>query len=345
MKVLVATDAWRPQVNGVVRTYERLAEELPRLGASLDILSPDEYRSLPLPTLEEIRLAVPDRTYTARRIAQSAPDAIHLATEGPVGLMVRAYCRKHLRPFTTSYHTRFPEYLASRFGIPAGWIYAYQRRFHNASAGTMVATPSLADTLASRGFTRLLPWTRGVDGELFHPRPVRRFGQSPVFLYAGRIALEKNLEAFLALDLPGRKVVVGDGPLRGPLAARFPDVLFTGTQFGEDLALSYASADVFVFPSRTDTFGIVLLEAIASGVPVAAYPVTGPRDIVNPGISGVLSEDLRAAALSALDLDRRRLAAEAARFTWAGAARLFLDNIAAAHRLRAAPEETRTRGS
>jgi glycosyltransferase involved in cell wall biosynthesis len=330
MRILVATDAWHPQVNGVVRTYERLALELEALDVELSVLAPHEFRNVPCPTYPEIRLAVPGWALVARRFQSEKPDAVHIATEGPIGWMVRRYCRARAIPFTTSFHTRFPEYLAERFAMPTGWTTAVLRRFHNAGHGLMAATPSLARELEAQGFERVMPWTRGVDTGLFRPRPVRHFGADPVFIYVGRIAAEKNIEAFLELDLPGRKVVVGGGPQLAELQARYPDVLFTGKKTGEALAECYASADVFVFPSRTDTFGMVLLEAMASGLPVAALPVTGPVDIVTPGETGVLADDLRAAALGALRLDRAQVRARAAEFGWDHAARLFLANVTSA---------------
>jgi glycosyltransferase involved in cell wall biosynthesis len=327
MRILVATDACAPQVNGVVRTYSRLSEEVSALGAQVSFISPNEFHTLPCPTYPEIRLAVQGQRHLARRIDELQPDAIHIATEGPVGWMARRYCRRRRIPFTTSFHTRFPEYLSSRFGVPASWGYAVLRRFHNAGVGVMVATPSLAAELNSRGFERILPWTRGVDTALFHPRPVRRFGEGPVFIYVGRVAIEKNIGAFLDLDVAGKKVVVGAGPALAEFQARYPDVHFTGKLAGEALAEAYASADVFVFPSRTDTFGMVLLEAMASGLPVAAFPVTGPRDIIEQDVTGVLDENLRSACRRALALDRKRIAATAQQYTWAHAARLFLANI------------------
>jgi glycosyltransferase involved in cell wall biosynthesis len=330
MRILVASDAWHPQVNGVVRTYERLSVELAALGVDMQVLAPHAFRTLPCPTYPEIRLALPGFRRVAQRIDAVKPDAVHIATEGPIGWMVRRYCRSRGIKFTTSFHTRFPEYLNQRFAIPAPWTVAILRRFHNAGAGLMVATPSLGRELDELGFERVLPWTRGIDTTLFHPRPVRLFGEGPVFLYVGRIASEKNIEAFLDLDLPGRKVVVGAGPQLDELSARYPQVLFVGKKTGEALAECYASADVFVFPSRTDTFGMVLLEAMASGLPVAALPVCGPQDIVTDGVTGVLSEDLRQAALSALTLDRGRVTAKAAEYSWEYAARLFLANITSA---------------
>lgn len=327
MRILVATDAWRPQVNGVVRTYERLGEEAQKLGAELEFLTPSEFHTVPAPTYPEIRLSLPGFGHVRRRFAALQPEAVHIATEGPVGWMARWHCLSRRIPFTTSFHTRFPEYLRPRFGVPEAWSYRVMRAFHNAGAGVMVATPSLSAELSARGFDRILPWTRGVDTELFAPRPVRRFGEGPVFLTVGRVAVEKNIEAFLDLDLPGRKVVVGDGPQLAQLRARYPAVLFTGKRTGEDLAECYASADVFVLPSRTETFGIVQLEAMASGLPIAAFPVTGPIDVVAPGITGFLSEDLSQAARAALALDTATVRAKALDFSWENAARLFLGNI------------------
>ena len=327
MRVLVATDAWRPQVNGVVRTYERLADEVTTIGAELAIVSPAEFTTVPCPTYPEIRLALPGYNYLAERMRCINPDAVHIATEGPVGWMTRSYCLGRGIPFTTSFHTRFPDYVKSRTGIPADWTFALIRRFHNAGAGVMVASQSLAEELEGRGFDRIMPWSRGVDTDLFYPRQVRLFGEGPVFLYVGRVAIEKNITEFLDLELPGKKVVVGSGPMLEQLQVQYPDVTFTGKRVGEDLAQCYASADVFCFPSRTDTFGIVLIEAMASGLPVAAYPVTGPIDNVRDGVSGCLSEDLRAACLGALELDREGVLREASHYTWQNSARLFLSNI------------------
>ena len=324
MRILVATDAWRPQVNGVVRTYEQLSERLPRLGAHLQVLSPNHFKTYPCPTYPQISLAIPDKRLCAEAIDAAKPDVIHIATEGPVGLMVRAYCQRRNLPFTTSFHTKFPEYFSRKFYLPEALTYALLRHFHNSGSGVMAATRSLRKSLRQRGFRNIMPWTRGVDSSLFRPRSVRRFGDGPVFLYTGRVAGEKNISAFLKLDLPGTKVVVGDGPQLAELRAAFPDVTFTGSLTGEALAESYASADVFVFPSVTETFGIVMLEAMASGVPVAALPVTGPLDVVEQGVSGVLSSDLRQAALDALELDRSQVCRAADAYTWDAASRLFL---------------------
>jgi glycosyltransferase involved in cell wall biosynthesis len=333
MRVLVATDAWHPQVNGVVRTYERLAQEAPGLGFEVSFLAPPLFRTLPCPTYPEIRLALAGPRAIARHISELRPDFIHIATEGPIGFMTRRYCRKTRHPFTTSYHTRFPEYVSTRLPVPEDWCYALQRRFHNGAAGTFVATQSVTAELKARGFERLMLWSRGVDTELFRPRPVRLFGAKPVFLYAGRIAVEKNIKAFLDLDLPGRKVLVGGGPQIAELARLYPDALFTGPKHGEELAQAYASADAFVFPSLTDTFGLVLLEALASGVPVAAYPASGPRDVLTDPRVGVLSSDLREASLRALDLDRNAARAHAVGYSWENSARQFLENMLIAHNM------------
>lgn len=316
----------------MVRTYERLGETLAPLGAGIDFVTPREFRTLPCPTYPEIRLSLAGPRAMARRIEASAPDCIHIATEGPIGVMARAYCRKRGRPFTTSYHTRFPEYMAARFPVRESWVYALQRRFHNAGDGMMVATPSLRAELEGRGFGNILPWSRGVDTAMFRPRAAHAAPRrEPVFLYVGRVAVEKNVEAFLKLDLPGMKRVVGGGPQLGALRGRYPEVDFAGPKQGDALARCYADADVFVFPSLTDTYGIVLLEALASGLPVAAFPVMGPVDVVGGTNVGALDADLRAAALAALDIDPRACRAYALKFSWENCARQFLDNVMAAN--------------
>ncbi len=333
MKILVATDAWYPQVNGVVRTYTKIADAIKPLGAEISFLTPDLFRTIPCPTYPEIRLAIPDMEKVRSSIEDYRPNYIHIGTEGPVGCMVRRYCRRQGISFTTSFHTRFPEYLRTFIGVPESVSYGVLRRFHNAGCGTMVATPSLEKELLGRGFKHVLHWTRGVDTEKFKPRRVRLFGSDrPVFLYVGRLSREKNIEAFLDLTLPGHKVVVGDGPHRNKLQSRYPDVQFTGTKHGSELAECYASADVFVFPSRTDTFGLVILEAIASGLPVVAYPVTGPKDIIRNNVSGILSEDLQQAALKALHIDRAATRDHALEFSWSRSAEMFLENIERANK-------------
>ena len=343
MRVLVATDAWHPQVNGVVRTYERLALEASKLGFEISVLAPCAFRTLPCPTYPEIRLALATPRAIAAHIDKARPDFIHIATEGPVGLMTRRYCRKRRWPFTTSYHTRFPEYVSARLPVPESWCYALQRRFHNGATGTFVATRSVESELEARGFERLMLWSRGVDTELFRPREVRLFGEQPVFLYVGRIAVEKNIKAFLDLDLPGRKVLVGAGPQAAELERLYPDALFTGSKQGQDLARAYASADVFVFPSLTDTFGLVLLEALASGLPVAAFPASGPKDVITKPDIGVLNWDLKSALVGALTLDGEAARAHALRYSWENSARQFIDNVLAAHHVQLPPRKPRWR--
>lgn len=349
MRVLVATDAFRPQVNGVVRSLESLAAAAPELGAEIEFLQPHGFATVPLPTYAEIRLALIGPRQVAARVAALAAegrpiDHIHIATEGPVGFAARRYCLRRRLPFTTSYHTRFPEYIAARSPVPASLTYAALRRFHNAGDGIMVATPSLAAELSARGFARLMRWSRGVDPIRFDPAKRAACDlPRPIFLYAGRLAPEKNLDAFLALDLPGTKVLAGDGPAREALQHAYPQARFLGTLGGEDLARAYASADAFVFPSRTDTFGMVLLEAMASGLPVAAMPVPGPLDVVGGSGAGVLSEDLRAACLAALEIPRERARAHALTFGWRQATSQFLANVAEA-RARHARRRPRTSG-
>jgi glycosyltransferase involved in cell wall biosynthesis len=328
MRVLIATDAWHPQVNGVVRTLTSLAENAKNLGVSIEFLTPEGFPSIPLPTYSGLRLALPSRGEIARRIETARPDAIHIATEGSIGFATRAYCRRRGRPFTTSYTTCFPEYIAARAPIPESWSYAVLRRFHSAAAVTMVSTASLMNELQARGFENLRTWTRGVNTELFSP--ARRLSLDlprPIFLTAGRVAVEKNLEAFLALDLPGSKVVVGEGPQETELRRRYGGVTFLGLRRGAELAGLMAAADVFVFPSRTDTFGVVQLEALACGVPVAAFPVMGPRDVIGDLPIGVLDEDLRAACLGALTISRAACRDFALTRSWATSARQFVSHV------------------
>ena len=340
MRLLIASDAWHPQVNGVVRSLEQMMRRAPAHGFSASILSPAEFPSMPLPGYPEIRLACPVPGRLASRWDTAAPTHVHIATEGPVGFAVRRRCLAQRLPFTTSYHTRFPEYLAARAPVPEAWSYAYLRRFHGAANGTMVSTRSLQSELEARGFGRIMQWTRGVDTDLFAPAapgaalPADLAGlPRPFFLFVGRLAIEKNVAAFLALDLPGTKVVIGDGPDRARLESLAPQARFLGTRTGADLAALYAACDVFVFPSLTDTFGIVLLEALACGLPVAAFPVPGPLDVIGTSGVGVLDHDLRAAALRALTIPRASCRDDALRRGWDESARQFYGNILAARRL------------
>jgi glycosyltransferase involved in cell wall biosynthesis len=327
MRILVATDAWHPQVNGVVRTLTNMAEAAAAFGVEISFLTPQSFRTFAMPSYPDLRVALPYQAKIARLIAEARPDSIHIATEGPIGLLVRRYCRRHQLPFTTSFHTRFPEYISARLPIPEAWIWTALRAFHGPSQAVMAATPALASELRARGFRNVVLWPRGVDAGQFHPRAVDLGLPRPVFLCVGRVAVEKNLEAFLDLDLPGTKVIVGDGPARAALARKYPQAVFLGARQGEALAEAYAGADVFVFPSKTDTFGLVLLEALASGLPVAAFPVTGPRDVIGAAPVGALNEDLRLACLAAVTISPQACLEFAARHTWEASARAFVENI------------------
>jgi glycosyltransferase involved in cell wall biosynthesis len=333
--ILVATDAWHPQVNGVVRTLTMMAEAARGFGVQVSFLTPQSFRTFAMPSYPDLRLALPHPAKIAERIEAAKADSIHIATEGPIGLLVRRYCRNRGLPFTTGFHTRFPDYIAARSPIPESWIWRILRWFHKPSQAVMAATPALAAELRARGFRNVVLWSRGVDTTLFHPRDVDLCLPPPVYLSVGRVAVEKNLEAFLELDLPGTKVVVGDGPARATLERQFPEAVFLGARHGEELAEIYAAADVFVFPSKTDTFGLVLLEALASGLPVGAFPVTGPRDVIGNAPVGVLSDDLREACLDALAIDPRACIEFAGRHTWQASARVFVDH---ALNLRPPPE-------
>lgn len=331
MKICIVTDAWRPQVNGVAITLANLMAAGEKLGHEFVVIGPDRFHTIAAPSYPEIRLALTSPKAVGELIRAHRPDHIHIATEGPLGVAASYWCPRNGEVFTTSYHTRFPEYVEARWPIPAAWSYAALRHFHQGSAGLMVATQTLADDLYARGFQRPMLWPRGVDEHLF--RPVAEIPAElqdlprPWFLYCGRVAPEKNIEAFLALDLPGSKIVVGDGPSRPQLQDKFPKTCFVGVKSREKLAPYYSAADVFVFPSRTDTFGNVMLEALACGAPVAAFPVPGPVDIVTTPRIGVLDEDLRAACLGALKLSREHCRHQALRYTWPESARMFIDNV------------------
>lgn len=321
MDIALVTDAWHPQINGVVQTWTYMIRELTALGHTVRVVTPDGARTIAAPSEPGLRLAVNARRHVAQALGERAPDALHIATEGPLGWAARRHALKRGWRFTTSYHTRFPEYLAHRFRIPAALTYAVMRRFHAPSQRVLVPTRAMHDELQAAGFERLQVWARGVDGERFQPAAVPAQGSAlpyprPIWLNIGRVAPEKGLRAFLALDLPGTKVVVGDGAALPRLRARFPEVVWLGAQPHADLGKYYADADVFVFPSRTDTFGLVMLEANACGTPVAAFPVTGPINVVKPGLTGVLSEDLGDACRRALQLDRAQVRAAALPYTW-----------------------------
>ena len=330
MRIAIATDAWSPQVNGVVTTLRETRDQLTRQGHEVLMITAEGRRTVGCPTYPEIRLALFQGRRVARELDAFDPDSIHIATEGTIGLAVRRYCIRRGIPFTTAYHTQLPEYVRARFPIPVSWTVALMRWFHKPATRTMVPTESMRRTLLERGFTDVVIWSRGVKCDVFRPDDAVEYDlPGPVWVYFGRVAVEKNIEAFLDLSLPGAKVVIGDGPDRERLQAAYPDCRFLGYKFGRDLARHVAGADVFVFPSRTDTFGIVLLEAMACGVPVAAYPVTGPIDVGRQGITGCLHEDLTVACSCALDLNRWDCRQYAESRSWSRATREFVSNLAA----------------
>lgn len=328
MKVMIVTDAWQPQVNGVVRTLTTTRRELEAMGHEVDLLTPLEFRTFPCPTYPEIRLSWLPGKPVAKRIREFAPHALHIATEGPLGLAARRYAVKNNLPFTTAYHTRFPEYVQARFAMPLSWTYRFLRWFHGPSSAVMAPTPKVKSDLEAWGFTNAVLWTRGVDLDVFRLQDAHKLDtEPPIFLYVGRVAVEKNVEAFLELDLPGSKWVAGDGPALAGLKTKYPEVNYLGVLNQQELAEVYASADVFVFPSKTDTFGLVLLEALACGLPVAAYPVTGPIDVLGDSGAGVMHEDLREACLAALKIDRKTARAHAEKFSWRAATEQFISHL------------------
>ena len=327
MRIAIVTDAWEPQVNGVVRTLASVTAELRARGHIVTLVTPQQFRTIACPGYPEIRLALAGPRQVGRVLAASRPDAIHIATEGPLGWAARRWCLRQGRAFTTAYHTQFPEYLARRTGLPAALFWPVIRHFHRPAAAIMVATATIRQQLQAQGLTRLRHWGRGVDLATFHPDhapPDLFLGlPRPIQLYVGRVAVEKSIEDFLAGSHPGTRVVVGDGPALDDLRRRFPQALFLGQRTGRELAACYAAADVFVFPSRTDTFGLVLIEALACGTPVAAYPVPGPLDVLAPG-AGVMDRDLDAAVAGALRLSREACHAHGRTFSWAASADQFL---------------------
>ncbi len=333
-RLLIVTDAWHPQVNGVVRSLDTLGRTLAERGHEVSYMTPERFWTVPLPSYREIRVALPSLRVVAEEIGRLAPDHIHIATEASLGLAARACCLMEGLAFTTSYHTRFPEYVAARLPVPVGWSYGYLRWFHAAASRTMVPTMSVMRDLRRRFFRHLAHWPRGVDASAFNPGPKNQFQglPGPHMLYVGRVAVEKNIEAFLALDLPGTKIVVGDGPQRAELMARFPGAVFTGKLMGEALRDAYRSADVLVFPSLTDTFGNVIVEAMACGTPVAGYPVSGPIDIIGRNRGGAVDPDLAAAVLRALTVPRREALARARDFSLAHSADQFVGFLVEARR-------------
>ncbi len=326
MKIMIVTDAWDPQVNGVVRTLKNTRKELELLGYQVEMLTPQEFNTIPCPTYPDIRLSLFPGAKVRDRIREFNPDALHIATEGPLGLAARAFAVKRQLAFTTAYHTRFPEYVKARFAIPLSWTYAFLRWFHGPSHAVMAPTPVVIKDLQHYGIANVVLWTRGVDLDIFKfqkEKGLKLNTSPPVFLYVGRVAVEKNVEAFLELDLPGSKWVAGDGPAMADIRAKYPDVNYLGVLSQTELAEVYGSADVFVFPSKTDTFGLVLLEAMACGCPVAAYPVTGPLDVIGQSGAGALNNDLRQACLDALTISRQQARLHAEQFSWSKATEQF----------------------
>jgi glycosyltransferase involved in cell wall biosynthesis len=328
MRIMIVTDAWFPQTNGVVRTLAQTVEWLGRFGHEVRTLTPKDFRSIACPTYPEIRLSLFPYRNVARRIEEFSPQALHIATEGPLGLSARRFCLRSGRRFTTSYHTQFPQYLRARFPVPLKTSYGMLRRFHGAGTRCMVSTPSMRTELTEQGFKNLANWQRGVDTDIFRPKPKSFLClPRPIAAYVGRVAVEKNIDAFLKMPWAGSKIVIGDGPERARLEQQYPDARFTGYKFGEELSDHLAAADIMVFPSRTDTFGLVNLEAMACGVPVAAYPVTGPIDVIEDGLTGALDEDLAKAAWRALKIDPKNCRERALKSGWDVSTRQFEGNL------------------
>lgn len=341
MKLTLVTDAWEPQVNGVVRTLATTVRLLATRGVRVQIISPDQFWSVPMPSYPEIRLAMTTRRRIGKLIRGFGPDALHIATEGPLGWLARGWALANGMAFTTSFHTRFPDYVAARIGIAPRRVWRVMKRFHGPASRIMVATPRLAAELAAQGLTQTSLWSRGVDIDLFRPdiapHPALAELKRPIALHVGRVAVEKNIEAFLAAPWPGEKVVVGDGPALDGLQKRFPAAHFLGALHGPALASAYAGADVLAFPSRTDTFGLVMIEALACGTPVAGYRVPGPLDIVGadgfgpdgraPGRVGAVAHDLGEAMAAAVKARRADCVAHGRRFGWDDCVDQFLAGL------------------
>lgn len=331
MKIAIITDAWTPQINGVVKTLEHTIHQLRSLGHEVLVIEPGLFRSMACPSYPEIRLAIKPYRLLSKLLNDFSPDALHVATEGPLGLAARRFAIDNALNFTTAYHTKFPEYLQARTGIDARFFYPFMRWFHRPAKAVMVSTDTVVAELQERGFTNLVKWSRGVDMSLFdgqlRARRCREVGDNPVFMYVGRIAVEKNIDAFLALKLPGEKWLVGDGPALEPLSQKYPEAVFFGAKTHAELSEIYRQADVFVFPSKTDTFGLVLLEALASGLPVAAYPVAGPLDVLKDCEAAALRHDLLEACLTALELDPKQAIEHARRYSWQATTQQFISNL------------------
>jgi glycosyltransferase involved in cell wall biosynthesis len=329
LRIPFISDAWHPQINGVVTTIEHTWSTLEQAGHQINLITPDQFNTIPCPTYPSIRLAYACYRKLKWLLDEFNPQCIHIATEGPLGMAARRYCLSRNLAFTTSFHTLFAEYVNLRFKIPVSWGYGFLQWFHAPAKKVMVATASVESDLIARGFrSNLVRWSRGVDPDFYHPRAKAVLSRPrPISLFAGRVAIEKNIDAFLSLDIPGTKIVVGDGPQLKELKAKYPETVFAGFQTGEPLARYMAAADVFVFPSRTDTFGIVMLEALASGLPVAAFPVQGPVDIITSDKVGRLDENLKKAITEALQLDAKDCRNYALNYSWAKCTGQFFNNL------------------
>jgi len=328
MRIMIVTDAWEPQVNGVVRTLKQTTYELQKMGHQVEMITPAEFKTIPCPTYPDISLSILPGKGVAKRMKAFSPDAIHIATEGPLGLAARSYALRYNLPFSTAYHTRFPEYVYARTRIPLAWTYRFLKWFHGPSMAVMAPTQVVKDDLEKYGFDNVVIWSRGVDLEIFKTQPSKVLNSAhPIFLYVGRVAVEKNINAFLEIDLPGSKWVVGDGPALKEIKEKYPLVNYLGVLNQYQLAEVYAAADVFVFPSKTDTFGLVLLEAMACGLPVAAYPVTGPIDVLGDSKAGVMHADLKTACMEALRIPREVARAHAEKFSWKAASEQFANHL------------------
>ncbi len=331
MRILIVTDAWKPQVNGVVRTLESTSKQLRHMGHNIEMITPLGCKSIPCPTYKEISLALSPSRLVKNTFHEFKPEIVHIATEGPLGWTARRFCKKNNLEFTTSFHTQFPEYIHARTRIPTGLTYTVLRRFHSLARNVMVNTFSMERKLASAGFKNLTKWSRGVDTEIFTPQQRSYMGSKPNLLYVGRVAVEKNLESFLGMDIDAHKIVVGDGPQMAYLKNKYPEVVFAGAKFGDDLVHYYSMADAFVFPSRTDTFGLVMLEALACGTPVAAYPVEGPIDVIQSSEVGCLDKDLKKATMMALGKSRKKCRDYALEFSWEKCTKQFFNNLMPAY--------------
>jgi glycosyltransferase involved in cell wall biosynthesis len=338
-RLLIVSDAAAPQVNGVVRTIGNTITQLNKMGIDVDMLTPDQFKSVPCPSYPDIRLSLTTSRHVEKLIRDLKPDAMHISTEGPLGWAARNAALRNGWQFTTAFHTRFPEYVHARIGIPVSWGYALLRKFHSASSAVLAPTPTIGQNLIKHGFTNIVPWTHGVDHQIFYPRPVLKLTHtsSPIFLYVGRLAVEKNVEAFLKLDLPGEKWVAGVGPLGSIIQKKYPTARYIGVLSQDALAELYSQADVFVFPSLTDTFGLVMVEAMACGLPVAAFPVPGPLDVIGASAAGVMDENLKRACMQALKISRNVATMHARTFSWEIATQLMVQALV--HRIAPTPDE------